>query len=97
MSERSYTRPEFERELDQVAKWSNYGDNANPKTAKNRLLAWYDEVIYDLGQVGALREALARATNEKVDAEVRANEAEATIRSLEKQLSAKRVKEEDDE
>jgi hypothetical protein len=90
MSERSYTRPEFEKELEEA-------QYAIDGAARRRLLAWYDDIMYDLGQVGALREALARATNEKVDAEVRENEAEAVIRSLEKQLSAKRVKEEDDE
>jgi len=90
MSERSYTRPEFEKEMEGVR-------HASDGAAWRRLLAWYDDIMYDLGQVGALREALGRATREKVDAEVRANEAEATIRSLEKQLSAKRVKEEEDE
>lgn len=86
MSERKYTRPEFAKELD-----------SGTANSRNRLMAWYDDIMYDLGQVGALREALSRATREKVDAEVRANEAEAVIRSLEKQLSAKRVKEEEDE
>ncbi len=90
MSERKYTRPEFDAELHEVSR-------ASDGVAYRRLMAWYDDIMYDLGQVGALREALSRATREKVDAEVRENEAEAVIRSLEKQLSAKRVKEEDDE
>lgn len=90
MSAKRYSRPEFDAELHEVSR-------ASDGVAYRRLMAWYDDIMYDLGQVSALRTALDRATNEKVDAEVRANEAEATICSLEKQLSAKRVKEEDDE
>lgn len=94
MREQRYSRPEFQQELEAASR--GY-DDERQKAARKRLTAWYDDIMYDLGQVSALRTALDRATNEKVDAEVRANEAEAMIRSLEKQLSAKRVKEEEDD
>lgn len=76
MTERRYTRPEFEKELVEVSRSLEVG------AACRRLLSWYDEVMYDLGQVGALREALRKVTAEKVEAEVLAEELEARLFAL---------------
>lgn len=83
MTERKYTRAEFETEL----RAAGEGYDA----AIRRLLSWFDEVQHDLGHVGALYENLKRVTSEKVAAEVRAEEAEQRVWHLERQLAAKRV------
>lgn len=88
MTERKYTRAEFETEL--RATREGY-DDAKKRQAQNRLLSWFDEVQLDLGHVGALYDNLRRVTAEKVAAEVRAEEAEQRILHLERQLAAKRV------
>jgi len=89
MTERRYTRPEFEKELDALlyAAGSDGG-------AHRRLLSWYDEVMYDLGQVGALREALRKVTAEKVEAEVLAEELEARLFALERKVRYEGVEDE---
>jgi hypothetical protein len=89
VSDYGYTRPEFQLELEAVER----GDAAAPR----RLLSWYDGVMYNLGQVSALRAALSRATAEKVEAEVRAEEAERRIDVLERELYAARSKREENE
>jgi hypothetical protein len=89
---RRYDRSEFEVELDTILK-KHLTDAVN---ASRRLLSWYDEVMYDLGQTEALRAALSRATTEKVEAEVRAEEAERRIDVLERELYAARSKREED-
>jgi len=88
MTERKYTRAEFETELH--AAGEGY-DDAKKRQARNRLVQWFDEVQLDLGHVGALYDNLQRVTAEKVAAEVRAEEAEQRIWHLERQLAAKRV------
>jgi len=93
MTERKYTRAEFETEL--RASGEGY-DDAKKQQARNRLIQWFDEVQLDLGHVGALYDNLKRVTGEKVAAEVRAEEAEQRIWHMERQLAAKRVEEEDE-
>lgn len=98
MTERKYTRAEFETELKAVRKWtdSSYATDVRntAEGAERRLTQWFDEVQLDLGHVGALYDNLKRVTSEKVAAEVRAEEAEQRIWHLERQLAAKRVEEE---
>ena len=94
MTERKYTRAEFETEL--RATREGY-DDAKKRQAQNRLLSWFDEVQLDLGHIGALYDNLRRVTAEKVAAEVRAEEAEQRIWHLERQLAAKRVEEEEED
>ena len=94
MTERKYTRAEFDTEL--RATWEGY-DDAKKQQARNRLLSWFDEVQLDLGHVGALYDNLKRVTAEKVAAEVRAEEAEQRIWHLERQLAAKRVEDEEED
>lgn len=94
MTERKYKRAEFERELQAVRE--GY-DEAKKQQAQNRLIQWFDEVQLDLGHVGALYENLKRVTAEKVEAEVRAEEAEQRVWHLERQLAAKRAEDEMEE
>lgn len=101
MTEHKYTRAEFEAELKAVRKWtdSSHATEARKtaESAERRLTQWFDEVQLDLGHVGALYDNLKRVTGEKVAAEVRAEEAEARIWHLERQLAAKRVEEEQED
>ena len=98
VTERKYTRAEFETELKAVRKWtdSSYATDVRntAEGAERRLVQWFDEVQLDLGHVGALYDNLKRVTSEKVAAEVRAEEAEQRIWHLERQLAAKRAQDE---
>lgn len=89
MTERKYTRAEFEAELDRIGSVSSAG--AEQDASIRRLLSWFDEVQHDLGHVGALYDNLKRVTSEKVAAEVRAEEAEQRVWHLERQLAAARL------
>jgi hypothetical protein len=105
VTERKYTRAEFETELKAVRKWTDASYRSQSKetaeSAERRLVQWFDAVQHDLGHVGALYENLKRVTGEKVAAEVRAEEAEQRVWHLERQLAAKRAEgdkeEEEDE
>lgn len=95
MTDKKYTRAEFETELKTVRKWtdSSYATEVRntAEGAERRLTQWFDQVQLDLGHVGALYDNLKRITGEKVSAEVRAEEAEQRIWHLERQLAAARV------
>lgn len=94
MTERKYTRAEFETELKAVRKWTDsYATDARntAEGAERRLTQWFDSVQLNLGHVGALYENLKRVTGEKVAAEVRAEEAEQRVWHLERQLAVARA------
>lgn len=98
MTENRYTRPEFEQELREVRKWSAYGAQGSVESAERRLLTWYDSIMYEVSATKALRDALQRATHEKVDAEVRLEEALVRIDLLESKVRiAQADKEEGDD